>query len=50
MTHLVLASDVVAGGMAGRETFRLLVGSNIAELVTSGGCCGQGVLAVIRAP
>ena len=50
MGHLVLAADAEVEVFAGAHEVSLLAGSNFDRYVTTGGCCGDATLAVIREP
>ncbi len=50
MGHLVLSLDAVKTVAAGVHKAELLAGKNFLGQVTTGGCCGDAVLALVREP
>jgi hypothetical protein len=50
MGHLVLATEATVDAPLGTTLVSHDVGSNTSAPVTTGGCCGDGMLAVIEAP
>ncbi len=50
MGHLVLSADAEVEISVGEHEVSLLAGSNFERYVTTGGCCGDATLAVIRGP